>query len=84
MAKKLDEEMLEEINENLADIAAVLADLVNEMIEVRTTLQFIGIPLISDMILKYKPESKEQLEPIISELLSGLEQMKIEEPGEEE
>lgn len=79
MAKQSKEEGLEGIKESLEEIASLLAEISDEMAELNTTLKFIGIPLITDMLVKYRPDIRETMEPIISELADGMKSMMSEE-----
>ncbi|MCX8206444.1 MAG: hypothetical protein N3G75_01240 [Methanothrix sp.] len=79
MAKQSKDEGLESIKESLEEIAALLAEIADEMSEINASLKFIGIPLITDMVVKYRPDIREAMEPIISELANGMKSMMSEE-----
>lgn len=79
MAKQSKDEGLESIKESLEEIASLLAEISDEIAELNASLKFIGIPLITDMLVKYRPEIKEAMEPIISELAEGMKSMMSEE-----
>lgn len=79
MVKQSKDEGLESIKESLDEIASLLAEISDEMAELNASLKFIGIPLITDMLVKYRPEIKEAMEPIIAELAEGMKSMMSEE-----
>lgn len=79
MAKQSKDEGLESIKESLEEIASLLAEIADEMTELNTALKFIGIPLMTDMLMKYRPDIRETMEPIISELADGMKSMMSEE-----
>lgn len=79
MAKQSKDEDLEGIKESLEEIASLLMEVSDEINELSTTLKFIGMPLIIDMLIKYKPDLKDAMEPILAELADGMKSMMSEE-----
>ncbi|MGB9902620.1 hypothetical protein [Methanothrix sp.] len=79
MAKQSKDEGMESIKESLEEIASLLAEISDEMAELNASLKFIGIPLITDMLVKYRPDIRDAMEPIIADLAEGMKSMMSEE-----
>jgi len=73
------DEGMESIKESLEDIASLLAEISDELAELNSSLKFIGIPLITDMLVKYRPDIKDAMEPVIAELADSIKSMMSEE-----
>jgi hypothetical protein len=82
MAKSKEVQM-EDLKETLMEISEELGNICNELSELNSSLSTIGTMITINMLADTRPELKDKIAPLISELIKGLE-ITLSEMGKED